>query len=661
MNLIFFIFDWFNECNTMMKEYLFLLVLLMLNLNLSSQEAQNLTDSIANETANDTIVNNEVILKDSSVSLINNNLLTLFDELKKRNDSLRMEASNERANLLKQINELKVINQKIQNEFRLKELHLGLKDSIEKVKTIQLLDSLRQNTKGFPVAPFGDTLFNIYVKNGAASAEERAILSTERIKKAEKEIDIKMDSISIIDNIQTIDIIFKNEILVSITDNDALFLNLTKSELAEEYFLLVNESVHDYYLKTNLRNILINVGLALLVVIVQVLLVFLVIWLFKKVDNRITLLRGDKLKGLKIKSYKLLDAKNQLKFILFITRIIRYIVIAIMLFITIPVIFSIFPLTKNIAYQLFGYILDPLKVFYTSVVSYIPNLITIIVIYLITKYTVKGIAFLAKEIKIGKFKIQGFYPDWARPTFNIIRFLLYAFMFIVIFPYLPGSDSAIFKGVSVFIGVVFSLGSSSAIGNMVAGLVITYMRPYKLGDRIRVGEISGDVVEKSAFVTKLRTIKNEEITIPNSTILTSSTINFSTSAKDHGLILHTTVTIGYDVPWVEVHEALIKAAKATKMILKDPEPFVLQISLDDFYVSYQLNAYTQKPDKQALIYSNLHQNIQDKFNKAGIEIMSPHYRANRDGNYSTMPKDFLSDDYIAPSFNVKMNTENKEE
>lgn len=631
----------------------------------NSQELINQTDSLNLDQNNnlnlvkDTIFN-DTILNDSNKLLKETYILNLFNNLKKHNDSLRHADSIERAKLISQINELKLVNQQIQKNFRLKELHLGLKDSLERIKTIQKIDSLRLNTKGYPVAPFKDTLFYFFIKNGVVTAQERAVIATNRIKEVEKKIDVKNDSIVLIDNIQTIDICFKDEILVSITDNDALILNKTKHELAYEYHQLISKSVHDHYIATNLRNIIIQIGFALLVILVQTVLIFLIIWLFKKIDKRITNLKGEKLKGIKIKSYKLLDVKDQLKVILFFSKIIRYIVITIMLFITIPVIFSIFPLTKNIALQLFGYFLSPVKGFYTSIIEYIPNLITIIVIYLITKYTVKGIKFLAREIEIGKFKIQGFYPDWAKPTFNIIRFLLYAFMFIVIFPYLPGSDSAIFKGVSVFIGVVFSLGSSSAIGNMVAGLVITYMRPYKLGDRIKVGTITGDVIEKSAFVTKLRTIKNEEITIPNSTILTSSTINFSSSAKEHGLILHTTVTIGYDVPWTNVHEALIKAAKATKMILKDPEPFVLQLSLDDFYVSYQLNAYTEKPDKQAVIYSNLHQNIQDKFNKAGIEIMSPHYHANRDGNQSTIPEDFLPKGYKPPSFRIKTETENKE-
>ena len=244
------------------------------------------------------------------------------------------------------------------------------------------------------------------------------------------------------------------------------------------------------------------------------------------------------------------------------------------------------------------------------------------------------------------------------PTYSIVKFLLYAFMFVLIFPYLPGSDSNIFKGVSVFIGVLFSLGSSSAIANMVAGLVITYMRPFKIGDRIKIGDVTGDVVEKTLLVTRIRTIKNEVITIPNSSVLNGNTTNYSSEAIEKGLIIHTTVTIGYDVPWKDMHQALIDAALRTNLILDEPKPFVLQTSLEDFYVSYQINAYTREAGKQALIYSNLHQNIQDVCNERGIEILSPHYRAARDGNMTTIPANYLPYDYKAPSFNVKVETSN---
>jgi small-conductance mechanosensitive channel len=224
----------------------------------------------------------------------------------------------------------------------------------------------------------------------------------------------------------------------------------------------------------------------------------------------------------------------------------------------------------------------------------------------------------------------------------ITRFVLHIFMFIMIFPFLPGSDTAIFQGVSVFVGLLISIGSSSAIANAVAGLVITYMRPFKIGDRIKIDDITGDVMEKSALVTRIRTIKNEDITIPNAKILTSHTINYSAPARETGLIIHTTVTIGYDAPWRTVHSLLIEAAASTPDVLKTPPPFVLQTSLDDFYISYQVNVFVGDASRMMKIKSDLHQNIQDSFNRGGVEIMSPHYRSERDGNEVTIPKNWES-------------------
>ncbi|MEQ8424277.1 MAG: mechanosensitive ion channel, partial [Cyclobacteriaceae bacterium] len=324
------------------------------------------------------------------------------------------------------------------------------------------------------------------------------------------------------------------------------------------------------------------------------------------------------------------------------------------LYLALPLLFSIFPWTRGWAETLFGYVFNPLKSVFLSLFNFIPNLFTIGVIYFVTRYAIRFIGYLADEVEKGSLVISGFYPDWAKPTFGIVKVLMYAFMFVAIFPYLPGSNSDVFKGVSVFLGVLFSLGSSSAIGNMVAGLVITYMRPFKIGDRIKIGEITGVVLEKSMLVTRIRTIKNEEITVPNATVLSGHTINYTTSAKELGLILHTTVTIGYDVPWQKVQDLLIKSANDADGVLKDEnkKPFVLQTSLDDFYVAYQLNAYTDQPEKMAVIYSNLHQQIQDKFAEAGVEIMSPHFGAIRDGSAVNIPSDHLPKDYQAPSFRV---------
>jgi small-conductance mechanosensitive channel len=220
------------------------------------------------------------------------------------------------------------------------------------------------------------------------------------------------------------------------------------------------------------------------------------------------------------------------------------------------------------------------------------------------------------------------------------------------FPYLPGSDSPAFKGISIFLGVLFSLGSSSAVANVIAGVILTYTRAFKIGDRVQIADTVGDVMGKTLLATHVKTIKNVYITIPNSLVLGSHIINFSASAQGQPLILHTGVTIGYDAPWRQIHALLIAAAAATPGILPEPKPFVLQTSLDDFYVAYEINAYTDQPSGMALIYSNLHQNIQDKFNEAAVEIMSPHYHAVRDGNVTAIPENYLPHDYVPAAFRL---------
>ena len=259
----------------------------------------------------------------------------------------------------------------------------------------------------------------------------------------------------------------------------------------------------------------------------------------------------------------------------------------------------------------------------------IPSLFFIAFIVVVAVYVLRGIRFFFNEISKGSITIKGFYPDWANPTFNIIRLLVIAFAFIIAFPYIPGSHSSAFKGVSVFIGILVSLGSSSAMANFISGIIMIYMRPFARGDRVRIGETIGDVIDRTILRTRLLTPKNERVTIPNSQVLSGQIINFTSKAAIKDLILHTTVTIGYDVPWRDVHKILLDAAKETENLIDDPEPFVLQKSLQDFYVEYEVNAYTKKPRRIPATYSELHQNIQDKFNEAGVEILSPHYRMQR--------------------------------
>jgi small-conductance mechanosensitive channel len=243
--------------------------------------------------------------------------------------------------------------------------------------------------------------------------------------------------------------------------------------------------------------------------------------------------------------------------------------------------------------------------------------------------------FLFREVERGSITLPGFYAEWADPTFKLVRFALIAFAFVAAFPYLPGSQLPAFRGISVMLGLMLSLGSSSVISHLMAGLVLTYLQGFKIGDRVQIGDAVGDVVEKTLLVTRVRTVKNELIAIPNGLVMAKHIINYSQQARNGGLILHTTLTIGYDTPWRQVHALLKEAALATDGVLADPAPFVLQTALNDFHVSYQLNAHTDRPAEMAATYSRLHQNIQDRFNQAGVEIMSPYYAALRDGNAST--------------------------
>ncbi|MDR2972496.1 MAG: mechanosensitive ion channel family protein [Bacteroidales bacterium] len=513
---------------------------------------------------------------------------------------------------------------------------------------------VKRTVANAPVTLLTDTLFYINSGIGSFSAEERAASIKEKIKLLSKEKEFSSDSIQVVKLDNFAKLVYKDIIIMGVTPDDAEATGKNLYVLAHEYEKTIGLAIEKYKQLRDWRYILIHVSLALLIVVAQYFLIKLVNILFRRISNNTEKLKILKIKTLKVKSYQLLDEAKTIKLVKSCITIVRWLVILLLLYLTIPLIFSVFPPTRGIADKLFGYVLSPLQKILMSLVGYVPNLITIIIIVLVFRYLIKALRYLTEEIHKGGLRIKGFYSDWARPTFNIIRTLLYIFMFIVIFPYLPGSESRVFQGVSVFIGIVFSLGSSSLINNVVSGLVLTYMRPFKVGDRIKIGEIVGNVIEKTPFVTRIRTPKNEEVTIPNSGILSAQTFNYTHSANHHKLILHTEVTFGYDVPWRKVHQLLIDAAERTSHVLKEPKPFVFQTSLDDFFVVYQINIYIQEADLMAPIYSELNQHIQDVFNEAGVEIMSPNYMAHRDGNKTTIPEEYLSGDYKAPQLHVKV-------
>lgn len=508
--------------------------------------------------------------------------------------------------------------------------------------------------KGYPVNPFKDTLFYVYNKVGSFSAENRAKAITAKIKSLYEDDLFKADSLKIIPSDISLDIIYKGDlILMSVLNADATAENKSVQEIAKRNYNAIKKEI--LFQNENYSLLPKRLGFTALLILILGFVLLFVSKIFNVIKSYVAKRREKYFNGFSYNNINVLTPEKQEFVAMRIIGTIRVVTLIVIVYLTLPLLFNIFPATKAYTTTILKWTLTPIKSAIMGFVDFLPNLFTIIVIVLIFRYSLKIIKFFVDEINKENIKVDGFYSDWAKPTFNIIRFLAYAFMLVVIFPYLPGSDSPIFKGVSVFVGILFSLGSSNAIANMVAGLVITYMRPFKIGDFIKIGDVSGEVIEKTALVTRIRTPKFEDITIPNATVLSSTSTNYSANTKDstNGLLIHTTVTIGYDVPWKEIHKALIEAALKTDMIEQTPVPFVLQTSLDDFYVSYQINVYTKEPTNQPRIYSSLHQNIQDSFNAAGIEIMSPHYSALRDGNTTTIPENYLDENYEPSAFNFK--------
>jgi small-conductance mechanosensitive channel len=209
---------------------------------------------------------------------------------------------------------------------------------------------------------------------------------------------------------------------------------------------------------------------------------------------------------------------------------------------------------------------------------------------------------------------------------------------VAIYPYMPGSGSSAFQAIGIFLGAVLSLGSGSSVANAIAGVVITYMRPFAVGDFVTIADVTGTVTEQSTLAVRVLTIRNETVTLPAAIVLSNPVVNYSAQARATGVAIHTGVTIGYDTPWRQVHELLLSAARRTPHVLERPAAWVIQTQLNDFYVAYELDAYIDDPANRHFILSELNQNVQDAFFAAGVEILSPHYAQLRDGNAPAIPE-----------------------
>ncbi|PJB32076.1 MAG: mechanosensitive ion channel protein [Deltaproteobacteria bacterium CG_4_9_14_3_um_filter_65_9] len=506
---------------------------------------------------------------------------------------------------------------------------------------------------GAPVVLDGKTLFVVRERVMSFTPEDRASAIRRKLEMFLEGPLSHPETITVLEAETTSQIMGGEVVLMTVTDRDAAAEGKPRAELAKEVAESLRAAVRSHIEAYGNRSILL--GAVYTLVATLVLVAFLVLFrrLFPRLYSAADAWKGTRIRSIRFQSVEVVRAESIVAFIRGALRWIRILVTVLLFYIYIPLVLSFFPWTKGVAAVLIGYIFGPLKVVGKGILNFLPNLFFIAVIVAVTHYALRLIRVIFTGMKRGTFTIPGFYPEWADPTFKIVRLLVVAFAAVVAFPYIPGSESPAFRGVSIFLGVLFSLGSTSAVANIVSGVILTYMRPFHVGDRVKIADSVGDVIEKTLLVTRVRTIKNVDVTIPNSMILSSHIVNYSSSAKECGLILNAGVTIGYDADWRKVHELLISAARRTADIQESPSPFVFQTSLDDFYVSYELNAYTEKPQVMAATYSLLHQNIQDVFNEAGVEIMSPHYSQIRDGNRMAIPDSSLPPGYAPPAFRVE--------
>lgn len=508
-------------------------------------------------------------------------------------------------------------------------------------------------SQGYPVLLFGKELFRIRESLGAYSAEERATAITGRITRIVQLHNAELPPVTA-DEVDGITYIHSGDYgIMTVTERDAKAAGQDRATYVAGLVNQLNEVINETHKEFAWQPLLQGVVMALLATLVLVLFYLGTRRLLRTTIVGIVHQRGRHIHDIRFQKTVLLSDWRVARILIFLARALWIFLLLVALYIYLPIVFRFFPYTRELSNQFIAYTLTPLRVLWEMFVAEIPNLFFVVVIMVITYYGIRLAHFLFREIEKGNIELPGFFPDWAIPTYKIVRVMLIAFAVVIAYPYIPGSDSEAFKGISIFFGLLFSLGSTGVVANVVSGVILTYTRAFVIGDRVRIGETTGDVVERTMLVTRLRTVKNVDVSVPNSVLLSNQIVNYSAMSQQMGLILNTTVTVGYDIPWRQVHELLIQAGVRARHVLENPKPFVLQTSLDDFYATYELNVYTNNPRRIAAIYSELHANIQDLFHEAGIEMTSLHFHANRDGNATTIPRQYLPEDYQAPRYQVE--------
>ena len=475
-----------------------------------------------------------------------------------------------------------------------------------------------------PVVIDGETLFRVRGVT-AHPAERRAREIADRIRALAEDPTINQKSLTLEDRSEATIISASGRYIMAVFDEDASIEQTARGRLAEIHRVRIGEAIDAYRHDRKTVIIWSDVAYALIATVVLLVTVFLSRRAVVLVRNLIHRRYGTRVSGIQHRVFHIVKEDQIWRALMGLLQALWAAAVVVVTYIYIDYVLALFPWTRAVAKGLFTIVIEPVRTFTLGLIGEIPNLIFIVVLVVVTRYVLRLIRLFFEGVGAGTIVLAGFDSEWARPTERLVRLLVMAFAAIVAYPYLPGAGSDAFKGISIFVGIIFSLGSSSLIGNFIAGYSMTYRRTFRIGDRVKVGQDEGIVEQMRVLVTHLRTIKNEELVVPNSTILSSAVVNYSSMARANGLILHTSVGIGYETPWRQVEAMLLLAAARTPGLRRDPAPFILQEKLADYCVNYQINVHCDTPEIMEVHYTELHRNILDVFNEFGVQIMTPSY------------------------------------
>jgi small-conductance mechanosensitive channel len=497
-----------------------------------------------------------------------------------------------------------------------------------------------------PVRLDGLLLFRV---RGTSSfpAEKRASGIASRIQAVAQDPGFRPDALRTVDSEISVDIMAGDTRLMAVFDGDARLERASRKGAALVYVANIREAIERYRTARDPRTLVRGALYALAATAALAVAVTGILWLSRRLHALLERRFRERIRSVGIQSFQILRAERIWEALRGTLRVARAGIVLAIVLVYLQFVLGLFPWTRPFANRLLDLVVGPLKTMGAAIVAGIPNLIFLVVLFVVTRYALKLVRPFFDAVGRGTVTLAGFEPEWALPTYKIVRLVIVVFAVVVAYPYIPGSQSEAFKGISLFLGVVFSLGSSTAISNIIAGYMMTYRRAFRVGDRVKIGDQIGDVVDMRLQVTHLRTRKNEEVIVPNSAILNSEVVNYSTHARKGGLILHTTVGIGYETSWRQVEAMLRMAADRTPGLLKEPAPFVLQKALGDFAVTYEINVYCDDAQAIQRLYAELHRNILDVFNEYGVQIMTPAYEGDPD-----QPKVVPKEQWFAPPANT---------